>query len=193
MRIPILAGPVNHLLRANSWARERLLPHAGRVARIDHAPFSAMMMVTADGGMADAAADAVPDVVIRLSPGLMLRLMARDASVWHDVPVEGNPEFAAAISHIARHARWDIEEDLSRVVGDIAAHRMAQTGRRIGSWGLQSADNLARAFAEYWTEERPLIASRGDIEQFIREVDALRDDVARLEKRIELRETPVKA
>lgn len=188
MRIPILAGPVNHLLRANSWARERLLPHAGRVARIDNAPFSVMMMVSADGAIADAAADVVPDVVVRLSAGLMLRLMAGDASVWHEVPVEGNPEFAAAISHIARHARWDIEEDLSRMVGDVAAHRMVETGRKIGTWSRQGADNLARSFAEYWTEERPLIASRGEIEQFVREVDALRDDLARLEKRIELRE-----
>jgi len=188
MRIPDIAGPVNHLLRANAWARERLLPYAGRVARIDNAPFSIMMMVTADGDVTDAAADAAPDVLVRLSPGLMLRLIARDASVWHDVPVEGDPGFAAAISHIARHARWDIEEDLSRVVGDIAAHRMVETGRKIDTWGRQGADNLARTFAEYWTEERPLIASRGEVERFIREVDALRDDLARLEKRIELRE-----
>jgi ubiquinone biosynthesis accessory factor UbiJ len=188
MRIPVIAGPVNHLLRANSWARERLLPHAGRVVCIDHPPFSIMMAITADGAVADAAADAAPDVTVRVTPGLMLRLMARDVSAWHDVRVEGDPEFAAAINHIARHLRWDFEEDLSRIVGDIAAHRLAETGRKISSWRQQSADNFARSLAEYWTEERPLLASRGDVEQFNRDVDVLRDDLARLEKRIELRE-----
>ena len=188
MRIPVFMGPLNHLLRANSWARERLLPHAGRVACIDNPPFSFLMTVTAGGDIADAARDAVPDVTLRVTPGLMLRLMARDTSAWNEVRVDGNPEFATAIHYIVRNLRWDIEEDLSRVVGDIAAHRMLETGRKISAWGRQGADNVARSFAEYWTEERPLLASRGDVEQFNRDVDALRDDVARLEKRVENRE-----
>jgi len=62
---------------------------------------------------------------------------------------------------------------------------MVETARKLDHWGRQGADNLARSFAEYWTEEQPLIAGRADVEQFNREVDALRDDVARLEKRIE--------
>jgi ubiquinone biosynthesis protein UbiJ len=44
---------------------------------------------------------------------------------------------------------------------------------------------LSRSFAEYWTEERPLIAKTTHVKQFIAEVDALRDDVERLEKRVE--------
>ena len=146
------------------------------------------MTVTATGEIANAAPDAVPDVTVRATPVLLLRLMARDTSALNDVAVSGDAEFAAAINHIARHLRWDVEEDLSRVVGDIAAHRMAETGRKIAHWGQQGADNLARSFAEYWTEERPLLARRADVDQFVREVDVLRDDLARLEKRIEIRE-----
>lgn len=188
MHVPALSGPINHLLRANDWARERLLPHAGRVVQIDHPPFSTRLAVTADGCVAGAAADAAPAVTLQVTPGLMLRLIARDATAWQDVRVEGDAAFAAAIHHVARNLHWDAEEDLSKVVGDIAAHRIAQTARTLGAWGRQSADNLARSFAEYWTEERPLIASRVEVEQFYRDVDALRDDVARLEKRVELRE-----
>jgi len=186
MRLPVISGPINHVLRGNTWARERLTTHAGLVACIDNPPFSLMMVVTASGEVADAAPDAVADVTVRVTPGLMLRLLARDASAWDDVKVEGNAEFAASIHYIAHNIRWDVEEDLSRVFGDIAAHRMVKTGREIANWGQQGADNLARSFTEYWTEERPLIASRAEIEQFNRDVDALRDDVARLEKHIDL-------
>jgi ubiquinone biosynthesis protein UbiJ len=186
MRLPAICEPLNHILRANSWALERLRPHAGRVVCVDNPPFSFVIVVTASGEAADAGKDAVPDVTVRVTPGLMLRVLARDTSAWNEVKVEGNVEFASALSHVARHLRWDVEEDLSRVFGDIAAHRMVETGRKIGDWGRQGADNLARSFTEYWTEERPLIASRDDIEQFNRDVDALRDDVSRLEKRIEL-------
>jgi ubiquinone biosynthesis accessory factor UbiJ len=188
MRIPVIPAPINHVLRANSWAKQRLMPHAGRVACIDNPPFSLLMAVTADGEIADAAKDAVPDVTLRVTPGLMLRLMARDASAWNDVKVEGDAEFAAAINHVVRNLRWDVEEDLSRVVGDIAAHRMVETGRKLDQWVRLGADNAARSFSEYWTHERPLIVSRAEVEQFNREVDALRDDVARLEKRVENRE-----
>jgi ubiquinone biosynthesis protein UbiJ len=192
MRLPLIAEPINHVLRANSWALQRLLPFAGRVVRIDNPPFSCSMIVTASGEVADAGAAiaeaAEADVTVHLTPALMLRLIARDASAWHDIKVDGNAEFAAAINHVARNLRWDVEEDLSRVFGDIAAHRLVETGRKLSRWGQQGADNFVRSFTEYWTEERPLIASRADVEQFNRDVDALRDDVARLEKRIEKRE-----
>jgi ubiquinone biosynthesis protein UbiJ len=101
------------------------------------------------------------------------------------VDINGDADFARAIHHVARNLRWDYEEDLSRMFGDIPAHRMARAGRTLRRWGEQAADNTARSFAEYWTEEQPLIAARRDLDEFSRAVDQLRDDAARLEKRLE--------
>ncbi|MFN7085619.1 MAG: SCP2 domain-containing protein [Burkholderiales bacterium] len=176
---------VNHLLRGNGWARQRLKPFAGSVARIDNPPFTLTLAVRDDGEIAAAGAAVTPAVTIRLTPGQLLRIMARDETVWQEIAVEGDTGFAAALSYVARNLRWDVEEDLSRVFGDIVAHRLAQAGRTLDQWRVQSFDNLARSFAEYWTEEQPLIARARDLAQFNREVDELRDDVARLEKRIE--------
>jgi ubiquinone biosynthesis protein UbiJ len=184
--IPSLYIPaINRLLRQNSWALERLRPFAGKGVRVECFPMTMVLGITEIGETAAASPETLPDVTIRLSPGVMLRLAARDASAWNDIAVEGDPPLAAALNHIARNIRWDVEEDLSRVFGDIAAHRMVEAGRKLDNWGRQGADNLARSFAEYWTEEQPLIANRADLEQFNRDVDVLRDDVARLEKRIE--------
>ncbi len=188
MKLPIFPGPINHVLRANSWALERLKPHAGQIVRLSCLPFECALRVTDAGEVAAVTGDAVPDVTLRLTPGLMLRLAARDASAWNDIAVDGDAQLVTALNHIARNLRWDVEEDLSRVFGDIAAHRMVETGRKLNDWGRQGADNLARSFTEYWTEERPLLAARADVEQFNRAVDELRDDLARLEKRIERRE-----
>lgn len=185
---PLYLAPLNRLLRQNTWAMERLQPFAGKVVRVDCLPLTMRLGITEAGEAEAASPDIVPDVTIRLTPGIMLRLAARDTAAWNDIAVEGDSQLAAALNHIARNLRWDVEEDLSRIFGDITAHRMVETGRKLDHWGRQGADNLARSFAEYWTEEQPLIASRGDIEQFNRDVDALRDDVARVEKRIELRE-----
>jgi ubiquinone biosynthesis accessory factor UbiJ len=137
-----------------------------------------------DGAVAAADTSAAPDVTIRLTPAAMLRMMMGDDTAWKEAGVSGNTDFAQAIHHVGRNVRWDIEEDLARIFGDIAAHRMVETGRTLDQWRAQSFDNLARSFVEYWTEEQPLIARARDVEQFNRDVDRLRDDVARMEKRI---------
>jgi ubiquinone biosynthesis accessory factor UbiJ len=185
---PLYLAPINRLLRQNSWAQQRLLPFAGKVVCAECFPFTLLLGIGDSGEAVAAPAGHPPDVTIRLTPGLMLRLAARDASVWNDIRAQGDPQLAATLSGIARNLRWDVEEDLSRVVGDIAAHRMVQSGRRLDTWARQGADNLARSFTEYWTEERPLLARRTDVEQFTREVDTLRDELARPEKRVEGRE-----
>ncbi len=183
---PAAVGFINHLLRSASWARDELKRFAGRTARFEIFPFALALTVLDNGEVALAAADAVPAVTARPTPGLMLRLAARDDAAWRDIDIAGDTDFAAAIHHVARNLRWDVDEDLSRVFGDIAAHRMAETGRTLNRWGAQALENTGRSFAEYWTEEQPLIAGKRDLDEFNRAVDALRDDLARLEKRVDI-------
>jgi ubiquinone biosynthesis protein UbiJ len=178
------AAAINHLLRSASWAREALRRHAGKTARFEVFPFAVALTVLDSGEVAPAGADAAPAATVKIAPGLMLRLAARDESAWREVDITGDTDFASAIHHVTRNLRWDVEEDLSRVLGDVAAHRMAETGRTLQRWGEQAMRNTGRAFAEYWTEEQPLIAGGRDLEEFGRAVDQLRDDAARLEKRI---------
>lgn len=185
MFTPAVSISINHLLRSNSWAQERLKPFAGKTARFECPPFMLALTVMQNGEVAATVAPTAADVTIAMSPGLMLRVLARDETAWTDIKISGDTGFATAINHVWRNLRWDAEEDLSRVFGDITAHRMAQSGRTLERWGRQSADNLLHALAEYWTEEQPLIAGKHEVEQFNREVDALRDDLARIEKRLE--------
>jgi len=182
---PVAAAAVNHLLRGAGWAREELKRHAGKTARFEVAPLDSALTVLESGEVAPAAAGTVPAVTLKLTPGLLLRLAARDEAAWKEIEVAGDTDFATAINHLARNLRWDVEEDLSRIFGDIAAHRMVETGRGFRRWGEQAAENLGRSAAEYWTEEQPLIASLHEVQEFNRAVDELRDDVARFEKRLE--------
>ena len=184
MFLPFPSGPINHVLARNSWALARLLPFAGKAARFECLPIAFTLRVRPDGQV-DIASEATPDVTFRVSPGIALRLAARDEAAWREVSVTGNIQFAAALDHVCRNLRWDAEEDLARFFGDVAAHRMVLTAETLQRWGAQATDNLARSFTEYWTEEQPLVASAGDVEQFNRDVDRLRDDIARLEKRLE--------
>ena len=180
-----VAAAINHLLRRAAWAREDLRRHAAKTARVEALPFVFSLVVLDSGEVSAAPRDAAAAAVITLTPGVAMRLAARDESAWKDVAVTGDTDFAATLNSVARNLRWDVEEDLSRIFGDIAAHRMAETARTLQRWGEQSLENAARSAAEYWTEERPLIASMRAVREFVSDVDALRDDVARLEKRVE--------
>jgi ubiquinone biosynthesis protein UbiJ len=57
--------------------------------------------------------------------------------------------------------------------------------REFAGWQQQAAQNFAENLAEYFTEEQPTIARRIAIADFSADIDRLRDDVARLEKRLE--------
>lgn len=180
-----LAGaPLNHLLRANAWARESLKPHAGKTVCVRCLPFSASLVVLDSGAVAPAPAGVVPDATLTVTPGLLLRMATRDDTAWRDIIIDGDTALAGAVHHLWRHLRWDAEEDLSRMFGDIAAHRMADSARALGEWARMSGEHLARSFTEYVTEERPSVAAANDIKRFAADVDLLRDDLARLEKRI---------
>jgi ubiquinone biosynthesis protein UbiJ len=185
MLAPAAVASINHLLRASSWARDALLAHAGKTACFEIAPLALSLTVLPNGEVDVAPAEASASVTLRLTPGLALRLAARDENAWREVEVVGDAEFAAAINQLFRQLRWDVEEDLSRFFGDVAAHRMAETGRSFRRWGEQTAEHVGRSFAEYWTEEDPLITNAPELTEFYHDVDALRDDVARFEKRLE--------
>ncbi|HXZ96533.1 MAG TPA: SCP2 sterol-binding domain-containing protein [Burkholderiales bacterium] len=181
----MLHGALNHLLRGETWSRERLKPFAGKTVRFLIPPFSLSFTITSGGEAATATADSAPDAKFFLTPLLLLRLLMHDEAAYKQVEISGDSEFAGAIAYVAKNLGWDAEEDLSHILGDIAARRMVSTVKSFGTWGRQTFDSFSHSFSEYWTEERPLIAKSTHVKQFIAEVDALRDDVERLEKRLQ--------
>lgn len=176
---------VNHVLRTAPLARERLAKHAGRTVVFRVGPLTPAFTIQTTGEVTAALRDAARDLDVRISPFLLPRLMAREESAWRDVEMAGDMELAQEVSFIARNVSWDVEEDLSRVVGDIAAHRIVSGARAFDAWARDAALRTAQGASEYWTEESPLITSRVKVESFVREVSELRDAVDRLEKRIE--------
>ena len=47
------------------------------------------------------------------------------------VRIVGDVQFAAEINWLVDNVRWDLEEDLSRIVGDAPAHAMGEGARRM--------------------------------------------------------------
>ena len=176
---------LNHVLRSTPLAMERLRKHAGRTAAFHVGPVTLAFTVQTTGEVTAAVPGASRDLEVRISPFLLPRLAAHEEAAYREIEMQGDMELAHEISFLARHLTWDYEEDLSRVVGDIAARRVAEGARGMARFVREAGVRTAQGAAEYWTEESPLIASRVKVEDFVREVSELRDAVERLEKRIE--------
>jgi len=180
------AAAINHAMRDANWARERLRPFAGRSIRFEVPPFAVALLVQADGWLAPAPPAAESTAVVRVSGPALFRIACLgDATARQEAQIEGDGALAAAVTSVLDGLRWDVEEDLSAVVGDIAARRLARAGAALAAWQARAVSRLAQASAEYWIEEQPVIASRAALRGFAKQVDALRDDVERLDHRIE--------
>ena len=103
-----------------------------------------------------------------------------------EVEVRGDAELAEKFRELARLLAPDPEEELSILIGDVAAHRVGRLARGALGWTRSAAETLLRDVGEYFSHERGDLVSREEGEQFLRGVDSLREDVDRLHARLEL-------
>ena len=182
---------LNKVLEGEPWARARLAPFAGETVEFTVASAPPLRLAIRDGGRI-APGDAAPTLTFSLREGALATLATAapgaaggDERLMRAFDVAGNARLASEILLLARHLRWDAEEDLSRLVGDVLAHRIAGTARRFVAWHLEAARRLAGNLVEYAVEERRLLVPRGEFEEFAAGVAQLRDRLARLAKRLE--------
>jgi len=178
------SAALNHLLAQNSWAMKRLAQFSGKIMRFDVAPFSIAYVIQPDGSVLTVDSTTPADAVCDIAPTLIPRLSLREESAYSEIRHEGDSALFAEVVALIRELRWDITEDLSHVTGDIAAERIAQTILGTHHQLRDAAVNFSEAAAEYWTEERPLLVKPGQITEFGNAVESLRDEVIKLEQRL---------
>lgn len=123
---------LNHVLTQEPQAMDRLARQAGRVARVQWRGFHVALTATPAGLLDLAAPGRQADLRVELMQGSALAL-ARDALQGRKpaVRIEGDVELASDIHWLAENVRWDVEDDLARLVGDVPAHAMAAAARRV--------------------------------------------------------------
>lgn len=132
--------------------------------------------------------DRLADVTFEGSPPALLGMVAAmrrgDAAFKDDVRISGDLSLLEAMKTAFRRLDIDLEELLSRFVGDIAAHEIGRGTRAFLTWGQKTSEALAADIGEYFVEELRVSPSPLELEDFASDVDRLRDDVERLEKRL---------
>ena len=103
-----------------------------------------------------------------------------------DVQIRGDVELAQRFRELAMLLRPDIEEEVSKVIGDVPAHHLGRFARAAFGWTRNAASTQAQNMAEYLAHERQHLVPRAEADQLLKGVDTLRENIDRLEARIEL-------
>ncbi|MDH1427310.1 hypothetical protein N5J23_05510 [Comamonas aquatica] len=123
---------LNHVLMQEREAMERLVRQKGRVARVQWRNFNMALVVTPAGLLNLAAEGAQPDLQLEITDSNPLALA--QMALRGDKPalrIQGDVQLAADINWLVDNVQWDVEEDMSRIIGDVPAHTLANLGRSI--------------------------------------------------------------
>lgn len=122
---------LNHVLMQEQEAMDRLVRQRGRIARVQWRAYSLALVITPAGLFNLAPETATPDLRLEVSETSPLTLV--QGALRGDKPavrIEGDVQLAAEINWLVDHVRWDLEEDVARVIGDVPAHTLGQVVRK---------------------------------------------------------------
>jgi len=181
---------LNRLLALDPEGAARLSAIQGRVLRIELTGFGTRLHVipTGDGLMLHGSYDAEPDCIVHGTPAALLRMAVsehREDEVFAGaIRIDGDNGVAQTLGDVLKGLDIDWEEQVSRLTGDALAHRLSVQTGAAGRWARRSGDVLTRDLREYLIEEGRLLPGDDDMRAFLDGVDALRDDVERLDAKV---------
>jgi len=181
--VPAVAA-INHLLAQEAWARDALAVHAGKEACIDASGIVLRLRATVDGMVETSVSEEPASVTIFVKLADLPLIAQNRERAFSYVRIEGDAEFANTISQLSKGLRWEAEHDLERVMGPIAATRVAGGARALFDAAVAGQKKVAENVAEFFLEEQPLLIRPVVVEEFATAVSRLRDDVERSAKRI---------
>jgi ubiquinone biosynthesis accessory factor UbiJ len=148
---------LNHVLSSEPVATERLRAHAGRRIELQPQawptllpPLPRLSFSVTPAGLLDwdgQAAAAPADLTLRFDAGNPALLAARAlAGETPQVEIDGDAQLAGDVNWLLLNLRWDVEADLERVLGPVAAHQLARLGGALAR-GVKAAAQAAAALA----------------------------------------------
>lgn len=179
---------INRYLQLDPQSFAKLNNFAGKVILITLPEWNMQfyLLITTDSIVLLNQYEGQADTTIKGSPFALLRLANTDQANFSEVSIEGDMELGQQIRHLLRNVDIDWEEHLSKLTGDIVAHQIGNTARRLLNWSKETKNNLRQDLADYLTEQTMQLPHRLEIEDFLQQVSETRDAAERLHAKFEL-------
>lgn len=185
-----LDAALNGYLKLDPTARGRMAELAGKTIAIELRGLNIVFyLIPGNTGVAvRGVVSNSPDTTLRGTPWSLVRLgLAKNQQTLlfsGDVEIFGDTETGQRFKEILDSMEIDWEEQLSKIVSDVVAHKVGNVVRGIQDWSAQTIDSLNADITEYLQEETRMLPGREEVEEFLSSVDTLRSDVDRLDQRV---------
>ncbi len=179
--------PINHALRREGWPCERLKIYTGRIFCIQ-IPFlvHCKTLINEKGEIQSVDDSYHADTTITLPPFALPGLLTQKAVAFEQMTVTGDKSFADELITIGKQINVNmiIEQELSQVMGDLAAHRIVNTSEHLIRWQTENFERISHALAEYWTEENTFLTKHTAMNQWVQDIKNLQLNIEKLEQRL---------
>ncbi|MBU3622878.1 SCP2 domain-containing protein [Polynucleobacter sp. AP-Latsch-80-C2] len=187
---------INHVLSTEPWATGELSKHAGKSILLK-LPFGDLCCEIGAGGLLTVfKAAETPSLTLEVSAKALSDLAGSSGSLreqaFKAVKITGDADLAQLIGRLAGQVRWEYEEDLAKLFGDVPAHFAVKQGKKFVSATRAAASDLLDNVVEYVSEEKKVLLNQRDFKIRKAELNDLRDSVDRMEKRIQFLEQKAK-
>jgi len=125
------------------------------------------------------------DATIAGGPFSLLALATGRRSIFDgDVKISGDTDTAQKFSRCLNEIDIDWEEHLSRLTGDAVAHQVGRFSRGLKHWFSERTDAVRDNTADYLRDETNHLPHSWELDEFVEQVDDLRDRVDTLEAKL---------
>jgi len=177
---------INHLLLQNDWMQSKLINYKNKIITIVISDIKIIFQVQDNGQLETIDESKKTDCIINLTINDFINQFVNNKNKNKKIIVGGDLELANEVSQILKKINWDIEEDLSKYIGDIPAIHTTKLIKKIFKVNKNNINNLTSSLIEYWEEENPLLAKKRNVSYFNSEVDKIVEDTEILEARIQI-------
>jgi ubiquinone biosynthesis protein UbiJ len=182
------------LLHRETWARQRLSAHGGRVFVIAVGPAATALAIDASGMVESTTlAGRAPDLTLTLSPLQLPGFLADPANWDRCVKAAGDPALAATLRELAQTLPWFVEQAFGSALGAIVGRRAAETGRRLLAFPDYAAQRIGESVVRYARDEAGLCARSDEAILFAEQAAVLAARVDALATRLDLLESRLAA
>jgi len=181
----VVLRSLNHLIEQERWAHNLLLPREGQSIAIT-LPIGDFQIEIQEGIFVNASDRTNPPSVSLTIPqeAIWTFLKEGKSGAMKFVRISGDIDFAAELNRLAADLKWEVEEDLSKILGDATARRVVLESQKMLRQTQLAMNDLKGGIRDYLVYEKSILVDSQQMSDFKSELRLLRDQIDRAEKKV---------
>lgn len=186
----IIEAVINRYLALDPEALDQLAQFNGKVIKLEMTGINKVfyMLPNTRGIQVLTEYEGPADTVLRGTPVSLFKMglvsNAANLLLKGEIEISGDTRLGHQFKNVFSQMDIDWSEPLANLLGDSLAYQIQQSAIKFARWGKESVKSFSTSFSEYLQEESRDVVTGTELNIFNETVDQLRNDVDRLQARI---------